>query len=184
MAVVLFLNYAYANICVAMLFMIAIATDFFDGYLAKKFSAQSELGRCLDPIADKMLIASVMIMLIYTQVIVTWHVFAVIIILFREILIAGVREYLATVNFSLPVSNISKWKTALQMTAMISLLVCQEISNNLQILISLLSQIISLDIAILILSNMIHIGIITLWVSAILTIITGYDYVKHIIKSI
>ena len=87
-------------------------TDFFDGYLARAWSQQSSLGRMLDPIADKLLVAAAMLMLAADQTISGASLWAAIVILCREILVSGLREYLAELRVSVPVSTVAKWKTA------------------------------------------------------------------------
>ena len=90
-------------------FVAAGVTDFFDGYLARIWSQQSSLGRMLDPIADKLLVASVLMVLVANQTITSWSIWAAIVILCREILVSGLREYLAELRVSVPVSRIAKW---------------------------------------------------------------------------
>src|SRR5271154_6801145 len=89
----------------------AAITDFFDGYLARAWSQQSSLGRMLDPIADKLLVAAVLLVLAADKTISGWSLWAAIVILCREILVSGLREYLAELKVSVPVSTVAKWKT-------------------------------------------------------------------------
>ena len=96
------------------LFVTAAVTDFFDGYLARMWSQQSALGRMLDPIADKLLVAAMLFMLVADRTIVGMTVVAGIVILCREILVSGLREFLAELKVSLPVSKVAKWKAAAQ----------------------------------------------------------------------
>ncbi len=105
------------------LFIAAAITDFFDGYLARSWDQQSKLGRMLDPIADKLLVASCLLMLAADETIKGWSLFAAIIILCREILVSGLREYLAELRVSVPVTQLAKWKTTLQLVA-IGFLLC------------------------------------------------------------
>ena len=93
-------------------------TDFFDGYLARMWSQQTSMGRILDPIADKLLIGSVLMMLVYVNAIDGWAVWAAIVILCREMLVSGLREFLAEVRVSVPVSQLAKWKTTMQLIAL------------------------------------------------------------------
>ena len=137
------------------LFVVASITDFLDGYLARAWSQQSALGRMLDPIADKLLIAASLLGLCAFGVITSWSVWAAVIILFREIAVSGLREFLASLQVSVPVSNLAKWKTAIQMTALAVLLIGPALGQ------------IYVDA-----------GIALLWIAAIVTLITGYDYFR------
>ena len=92
-------------------------TDFLDGYLARVWSQQSAFGRMLDPIADKLLVASCLLMLAADGTIHGWSLWAAIIILCREILVSGLREYLAELRVSVPVTRLAKWKTTMQLVA-------------------------------------------------------------------
>ena len=100
------------------IFAVAGITDFFDGYLARIWSQQSSLGRMLDPIADKLLVAACLMVLVADRTIAGWSVWAAIVILCREILVSGLREYLAELRVSVPVSTVAKWKTTLQLIAL------------------------------------------------------------------
>ena len=95
--------------------LFASITDFFDGYLARIWKQTSDLGRMLDPIADKLLVASCLLLLAADGTIAGWTIWAAITILSREILVSGLREYLAELNVSVPVTQIAKWKTTIQM---------------------------------------------------------------------
>ena len=99
-------------------YTIACVTDFLDGYLARIWQQQSPLGRMLDPIADKLLVAATLLAVTANGTLVGWTVWAAIIILCRELLVSGLREYLADVKVPLPVSAIAKWKTTAQMLAL------------------------------------------------------------------
>ncbi len=98
-------------------FIVAAISDFLDGYLARVWSQQSSLGRMLDPIADKLLVASCLLMLAAESTIHGWALFAAVVILCREILVSGLREYLAELRVSVPVTRLAKWKTTLQLIA-------------------------------------------------------------------
>ena len=101
---------------VALAFFIAAAiSDFLDGYLARIWAQQSSLGRMLDPIADKLLVSSCLLMLAAEDTIHGWALLAAIVILCREILVSGLREYLAELRVSVPVTRLAKWKTTLQL---------------------------------------------------------------------
>ncbi len=140
------------------LFAIAGITDFLDGWLARKWKLQSAFGRMLDPIADKLLVAVMLIMLTHDFTISGLNVFAAVIILCREILVSGLREYLAAASVSLPVTQAAKWKTAVQMGA-IGFLTIDDAAN-----------------AFFPFTH--QTGVLLLWVSAILTVVTGYDYLR------
>ena len=111
------------------IFIAAGITDFFDGYLARSWDQQSMLGRMLAPIADKLLVASSLLMLAADETIKGWSLFAAIIILCREILVSGLREYLAELRVSVPVTQLAKWKTTLQLVA-IGFLLCGEAGDQ------------------------------------------------------
>ena len=142
--------------------MIASFTDFLDGLLARMFKEESKLGELLDPIADKIIVATALILLVMNGTIKSFEVVAAIIILTREILISGLREFLAKGKVNMPVSSLAKLKTFLQMFA-ISILLLGETGN----------KIINFQDY-----NAQTIGIILLWLSAFLTLYTGYDYLR------
>ena len=142
------------------LFVLASFTDYLDGLLARMFREESKLGELLDPIADKILIAAALILLVMNGTIKNYEVIAAIIILTREILISGLREFLANVSVKMPVSSLAKVKTFTQILA-ISILLTGESGNKLINFEDYNAQ---------------TIGIILLWFSAFLTLYTGYDY--------
>ena len=144
------------------LFVLASFTDYLDGLLARFFKEESKLGELLDPIADKIIVATALILLVMDQTIKNYEVIAAIIILTREILISGLREFLAKGKIKLPVSNLAKLKTFLQMFS-IAILLTGETGNK---LINFQDY------------NAQTIGIIILWLSAFLTLYTGYDYLR------
>ncbi len=150
----------------ASLFMLASVTDFFDGYLARLLKAQSNLGRFLDPIADKLLVASAILMLVHFSDIGRYDIIPAIAILCREILVSGLREFLAQTNVSVPVSHLAKIKTAVQMVAIFLLLLGVEGPSFQEV-----ETITELNLTV-------FTGRILLWVSAILTIVSGYAYLK------
>ncbi len=139
------------------LFCIAGFTDYLDGYLARAQGTVSKLGIFLDPIADKIMVAAVIVMLIERDIISGWHVIAAIIILLREIAVSGLREFLAGVKVSVPVSQLAKWKTAFQMIALGALILAGVHIDWLP------AQ---------------EVGIACLWLAAALTVMTGYDYLR------
>ena len=152
----------YGDIIPFSLFIIASFTDFLDGLLARMFKEESNLGELLDPIADKIIVAAALILLVMNGTIKNYEVIAAIIILTREILISGLREFLAKGKVKLPVSNLAKLKTVLQMVS-IALLLSGDTGN----------KIINFQDY-----NAQTIGIILLWLSAALTLYTGYNYMR------
>ena len=147
------------------IFAIASITDFFDGYLARIWQQTSTIGRMLDPIADKLLVSACLLLLAADGTIAGWTLWAAIIILCREMLVSGLREYLADLKVSVPVTRIAKWKTTIQMLA-IGFLLAGPAGDK-------------------VLPYTTEIGIGLLWVAAIITMYTGYDYfragLKHIV---
>ena len=152
----------YGDVIPFALFVVASFTDFLDGLLARMYKEESQLGELLDPIADKIIVAAALILLVMDGTIKNYEVIAAIIILTREILISGLREFLAKGKIKLPVSNLAKSKTFLQMFS-ISVLLTGETGN----------KIINFQDY-----NAQTIGIILLWFSAFLTLYTGYDYLR------
>ena len=152
-----------ANWLALSIFAVAGVTDFLDGYLARAWQQQSPLGRMLDPIADKLLVGAALLMLVADQTISGWSVWAALIILSREILVSGLREFLAELNATVTVSRLAKWKTTLQMVALCFLLAgrtggdvcgCATVSA----------------------------GLVLLWLAAMLTLYTGFDYIRAGLK--
>ena len=139
-------------------FIAAAITDFFDGYLARAWSQQSSLGRMLDPIADKLLVAAVLLMLVADHTIHSWTMWAAIVILCREILVSGLREFLAELKVSVPVSRVAKYKTTLQLVAL-GFLIAGRAGD-------------------VVMPGTTQAGIWLLWVAASLTLYTGWDYLK------
>jgi cardiolipin synthase (CMP-forming) len=140
------------------IFIVAGVSDFLDGYFARILGQQSSLGRMLDPIADKLLVASCLLMLAAENTIHGWALFAAVVILCREILVSGLREYLAELRVSVPVSRLAKWKTTLQLIA-VGFLICGEAGDAIVPVVT-------------------RIGITLLWLSALLTLYTGWDYLQ------
>ena len=152
----------YGDLTACVLFVIASFTDFLDGMLARMMGEESKLGELLDPIADKIIVATALILLVMSGTIRHYEVIAAIIILTREILISGLREFLARGQIKLPVTNLAKLKTFLQMVA-IALLLTGETGNRILNFQDYNAQ---------------TIGIILLWLSAFLTLYTGYEYLR------
>ncbi|KQN09770.1 CDP-diacylglycerol--glycerol-3-phosphate 3-phosphatidyltransferase [Sphingobium sp. Leaf26] len=132
-------------------------TDYFDGYLARAQGTVSKLGVFLDPIADKIMVGAVILMLAATRDITGIHIAAAMIILLREIAVSGLREFLAGLQVSVPVSRLAKWKTT-----------CQIIALGALILAGAVPQFPFVQ----------AVGIVTLWAAAILTLVTGWDYLR------
>jgi cardiolipin synthase len=152
-----YINGDLGNWVALALFVLASITDFLDGYLARTWKQVSELGRFLDPVADKLLVASTLLMLVAFDRIEGWTILAALVILCREILVSGLREFLASIQMIVPVSRLAKWKTAIQMTALGFLLVGNAGPESLPIM---------------------TIGEIGLWIAALFTIATGYTYLR------
>ncbi len=142
------------------LFALASISDYLDGYLARHLNQLSRFGRVLDPIADKLLICSILLMLAFTNRLDNYSIIPAIVILCREILVSGLREFLAEIKVGCPVTRLAKWKTACQMCALPMLMVYEPFASGR-------------------FSNAFYYaGQFALWGAAILTVITGYDYWK------
>ena len=139
-------------------FIAAGVTDFLDGYFARIWGQQSSLGRMLDPIADKLLVSASLLMLAAEDTIHGWALLAALVILCREILVSGLREYLAGLRVSVPVTRLAKWKTTLQLVA-VGFLICGEAGDAIMPVVT-------------------RIGVTLLWFSALLTLYTGWDYLQ------
>ncbi|MDQ8699453.1 CDP-diacylglycerol--glycerol-3-phosphate 3-phosphatidyltransferase [Hyphomicrobium sp. LHD-15] len=140
------------------LFVVAAITDWLDGYLARRLAQQSTLGRMLDPIADKLIVGAALIMLVHDRTIDGMSIWAAVVILCREILVSGLREFLAELNVKVHVTALAKWKTAVQMVALAFLLAGPAGDQ--------------------IVPGISTAGILLLWLAAVLTLWTGYDYLK------
>jgi cardiolipin synthase len=145
------------------LYCIVGITDYFDGYLARAQGRISRLGQFLDPIADKIMVAAVIVMLVSTRqysaepIIHGAHIVPALIILLREIIVSGLREFLAPLHVSMPVSRLAKWKTTLQLVALGALILAGSVPH----------------------AAWVHTtGLVSLWAAAILTVITGWDYLR------
>ena len=149
---------AWARWTALAIYAAAAITAFFDGYLARAWSQQSSLGRMLDPIADKLLVAAALLALSADHTIVGASLWAAIVILCREILVSGLREYLAELRVPVPVTAVAKWKTGVQMVAL-GFLIAGPAGDA-------------------VFPYATRIGVGLLWVAAILTIYTGWDYMR------
>ena len=153
-------------------FIMAGITDFFDGYFARIWGQQSALGRVLDPIADKLLVASCLLMLAAEETIRGWSLLAAVIILCREILVSGLREFLAGLRVSIPVSRLAKWKTVWQLIAVGFLIAGEGGDKALSFFIHHETTAIT------------SIGLTLLWLSALVTLYTGWDYLRAGLKHV
>ncbi len=149
------------------IYVVAAITDYFDGYIARAWQMSSGIGKMLDPIADKLLVAAALLMLVADETIASFSIWAAVIILCREILVSGLREFLAELRVSVPVTQIAKWKTTAQLVAM-GFLVAGPAGD-----------------AVLPQGWTVTIGLVLLWIAAALTLYTGFDYfrsgIHHII---
>jgi len=149
------------------IFVLAALTDWLDGWAARAYGEQSSLGKMLDPIADKLLVGACLLMLAADTTIRGWSLWAAFVILCREILVSGLREYLAELHVSVPVARLAKWKTTLQLVP-IGFLLAGPAGEE-------------------ILPGTTHIGLTLLWTAAVLTLYTGFDYFRagllHIVNS-
>lgn len=157
-----FMDQPFGSHLAFVLFSLAGITDFFDGYLARATGSVSKIGVFLDPIADKLMVGAVIVMVVAVGWVSGVHVIAAVIIMCRELLVSGLREFLAGAQVSVPVSMLAKWKTTVQMVAL-GALVWAEGAPQVGL-------------------PALEIGIVALWVAAILTLYTGYDYLKAGIK--
>jgi cardiolipin synthase len=140
------------------IFIAAGVSDFLDGYLARAWEQQSAIGRMLDPIADKLIVAAALLMLAADGTIAGWSLWAGIIILCREILVSGLREFLGTLSVPVPVTALAKWKTVIQMVA-IGFLLAGSAGDKIWPYTTLF-------------------GLMLLWIAAVFTLYTGYDYLR------
>ena len=146
------------------IFIAAGVTDVLDGYFARMWGQQSSFGRMLDPIADKLIVAAALLMLAADQTIAGWSLWAGVIILCREILVSGLREFLGTLAVSVPVTRLAKWKTVVQMVA-IGFLLAGTAGDKIWPYTTLF-------------------GISLLWIAALLTLYTGYDYLRAAVSHV
>jgi CDP-diacylglycerol--glycerol-3-phosphate 3-phosphatidyltransferase len=158
LVILMMIPHAWAAWMALIIYIVSAITDWLDGYIARRMSLQSSFGTFLDPIADKIFILTVLITLVANGTLHGFWITPVILILAREFLIAGLREFLGPKNIQVPVSYLGKWKTAIQMIAL-GFLVIGEFGNQ-------------------ILPYTIEIGLIGLLVATALTIVTGWNYLK------
>lgn len=163
--ILFFIPSIIARWLIVVFFAAACISDFFDGYLARKLNQYSDFGKLFDPIADKILVATALILLVAIDRLQGFTLIPTLIILSREILVSGLREFLATYQLSIPVTHLAKWKTTAQMFAIGFLLGSHAIPEWTWTL---------------------WVGLALLWAAAILTLVTGYHYFKqglwHVLK--
>jgi cardiolipin synthase len=150
----------WGDVAALLVFAVAAITDYFDGRLARTRAQTSDLGRMLDPIADKLLVGACLMMLAGSARLTSWGLYPAIVIMLREILVSGLREYLGAIRISLPVTHLAKWKTGFQMGAIGTLLAGDTGARVLGLGFLPVSVI----------------GEILLWGAALLTLVTGWDY--------
>jgi cardiolipin synthase len=153
-------RYPVTDLIACVVFSAAAITDYYDGKLARSRRQQSDLGRMLDPIADKLLVGAVLMMLVGIERLSRLALYPAVVIMLREILVSGLREYLAGIRIGLPVTSLAKWKTGFQMGALGTLLAGDSSAHLLHLGFLPVSWI----------------GEAMLWVAAVLTLVTGWDY--------
>jgi len=160
LVVLIALRHPVADLAACLVFIAAAITDYFDGRLARSRSQQSDLGRMLDPIADKLLVGAALMMLVGQQHLSAFGLYPAVIIMLREILVSGLREYLAEIRIGLPVTKLAKWKTGFQMGAIGTLIAGDPTAKLLHLSFLPVNAI----------------GEAMLWAAAALTLVTGWDY--------
>jgi CDP-diacylglycerol--glycerol-3-phosphate 3-phosphatidyltransferase len=165
-----------AHIIAATLFAIAAITDYFDGYFARSMKAQSNFGKCLDPIADKLLVIVAIVMLVNFSSRDLWILIPGLIIICREVLVSGLREFLAELHVSVPVSKLAKYKTAVQMTAITGLLLGEKGSSY--AVYYWLNSWQEFGIKFLLVNFIVFASKILFVLAALLTVVTGYAYFR------
>lgn len=159
----IYIHAVWWSVIAAVLFIMAAITDYFDGYLARSRNETSAFGRLLDPIADKLLVLSALLIIVANRMVDELSYIPVGIIMCREVLVSGLREFLAEVKVGMPVTRLAKWKTGFQMTALSMIL---------------MSRVGIIEIGDTFVPVWGVLGEILLWVAGVLTFITGYDYFK------
>ena len=166
---------SYDYLITFVLYCLVGITDYFDGYLARAQGLTSKLGQFLDPIADKIMVAAVLVMLMASRranggepIIEDWHVIPALIILLREIMVSGLREFLAELKVLVPVSALAKWKTTFQLVALGALILGGALAEATRVGATVLPP-----------QPWVHdVGLASLWAAAALTLVTGYDYLR------
>lgn len=165
---------SFANVLVAVLFALASITDYFDGYFARSMNAQSNFGRCLDPIADKLIVIVAITMLISVSEHNPWVVIPGLVIICREVLVSGLREFLAEFKVKVEVSKLAKYKTAAQMVAITILLLGYK--GTAYVFYYVFGDLISAEVKMLLIDAVLLIGNFLFVLAAFLTVVTGYSY--------
>ena len=150
------------NILALTIFIIASLTDFFDGFLARALDAESKFGTMLDPIADKLLVVAVLVVLVFDRqenTLPRVDIIPALIIILREIFVSGMREFLASEQVKMPVTKLAKWKTAIQFLALTFVMAAPVIASET--------------------ATLQQLGNALLWLAAVLTFITGFQYYRH-----
>ncbi|GAB4265436.1 MAG: CDP-diacylglycerol--glycerol-3-phosphate 3-phosphatidyltransferase [Pararhodobacter sp.] len=193
---VMFLYFArpWADWLALILFLGAAITDFFDGYLARLWRQESRIGAMLDPIADKAMVVIALLVLTGYSGMDPWLILPATVILFREVFVSGLREYLGNTSRLLAVTRLAKWKTTAQMVAIAVLFAAlgleyvreQALARNRALITEMAAAGIDADINVLSVANLSGetvwlIGLALIWVAATLTAITGWDYLKKAI---
>ncbi len=152
-----YVNDFWSHLSATLLFIIACVTDFFDGYFARQWKQVSAFGRFLDPVADKLLVSTILLMLSGTGSITGVHLIGACIILAREIIVSGLRQFMSEMQLRVPVTKYAKWKTAMQMLSISCLLFVKAFPS-----IEIIQEA----------------GIISLWIAAFMTLFTGIRYLN------
>ena len=176
-----YINGMVAHVVAATLFAVAAITDYFDGYFARMLKVQSKFGKCLDPIADKLLVIVAIVMLINFNGHNLWILIPGLIIICREVLVSGLREFLAELHVSVPVSTLAKYKTAVQMISITGLLLGEKGFDY--TFYYLIGNWIDMDIKFLLWYLVVYLSKMLFCFAACLTVITGYAYFRVGLKN-
>lgn len=176
MVVAFYVPGIFANVIAAVLFAVAAITDYFDGYFARSLNAESNFGKCLDPIADKLIVIVAIILIISFGNKNPIIMIPGIIIVCREVLVSGLREFLAEFKVSVPVSRLAKYKTGFQMVSITILLLGEE--GSAFIIYYIFGSLMTIPVKIMLVSFIVNVGMVLFVLSSLLTIITGYGYFK------
>ena len=178
---VFYLPSLITNVIAAILFAIAGITDYFDGYFARSMHAQSNFGKCLDPIADKLIVIVAIVMLISFSNQDPWILIPGLIIICREVLVSGLREFLADLRVSIPVSTLSKYKTMVQMVAITLLLLGEKGASY--VAYYWIGGFVTIAAKMMFVTMVVLIGKALFCLAACLTVITGYFYLRVGLKN-
>jgi CDP-diacylglycerol--glycerol-3-phosphate 3-phosphatidyltransferase len=187
----LYFHRPWADWCALILFLGAAITDWFDGYLARAWHQESKVGAMLDPIADKAMVVIALAVILGYSSMSPWLVLPATVILFREVFVSGLREYLGQVSGTLKVTKLAKWKTTVQMVAIAVLFSQGVFEHNLAISLKEFSDVEAANIlngsgpdtaglrtrlSLMTISG--NLGLALLWIAALLTAITGWEYFR------